>query len=1158
MSASRGRGKKGVVRNMTEKRQHGRDEPQGDAVSGPQSVRRREPAVKAAAEGAVCPIAARKARRRRRLKWHFSIWSVLLVLLGILFAVMVSMSATGRVVTLPDWMTTRIEAAINAQTNRVDLSLNRIEFGFSTAGIPRLRFVDVGVKDQSGLEVARLNALEGGMRARDALRGNLKPAWLKLQGAQMTLRRRSNGDFDLSLGQAGGATGDLATILDVIDSEFTNGTFAQMQEISSQGLTITLEDARSGRIWQVTDGRLTVTQSDEAVDITVAFDVFNQTEELAETVLGFRAFKGRSGATMTATFKNALARDIAAQSPVMAFLEVIDAPISGALHTVISDAGQVESLAGTLEFGTGALTPGAGVAPIRFDGGKLYMDYDPERERIDMTEVSVKTDWGVAKVDGHAYLRGWKKGWPTEMIGQLNLLEAQITPPDIFEAPITLTGGNTDFRLRLDPFTFEAGSLSIMQDQGRATGHARAVARDGGWDLAVDLTADQLAPEQVLAFWPLAKGARTRKWTATKVHDGQFRNVDASLRLLPGGKPQVALTAEMENVTAEVVRDMVPVEGMSGRFSILENRLVVSADRGVVRPEGGGEIDISGTRFIVPDMRIKPAPAQVQLALRGDVPSALKVLAAPPYRIFRDSENLGPEIVDAGQFDLTGTVDVILKPKEQQKPSDTTFDLVANLSHGKSSTLVPGHVLTLSRGKLHARETGVSLTGDARLDQSPVTGRWEMPLRDPARKGQSTVSGQIALDQSLLDALKIALPKGSVGGRGALDFTLELKKGQPPRLAAQSDLTGLSLGIGPLGWSKPAKTKGALEIDAVLSKPAEVTRLVLSAPGLSAMGKLRQTPDGGLDVAQFDTVKLGGWLDAPVAIIGRGRGVPVAISVNGGSVDMRKATLGAGKSGTVEGAVPIELILDRLVISNGITLTGFEGKFTQDNGTTGTFRARVGNGARITGTAAPQKNGTAFRIKSTDAGGVMRAAGVFRNAYGGDLNLVLAPGGAAGTYEGELKVENVSIKNAPAMAELLSAISVVGLMQQLGGQGIPFGEVEARFRLDPDKVTVYRSSAIGHSMGISMDGYYHLGDSALDMQGVISPFYIVNSAGRAFAHKGEGLVGFNYTLSGTAEKPKVRVNLLSLFTPGFFRDIFRRSPPPKPTPPVSQENSQGN
>ena len=59
----------------------------------------------------------------------------------------------------------------------------------------------------------------------------------------------------------------------------------------------------------------------------------------------------------------------------------------------------------------------------------------------------------------------------------------------------------------------------------------------------------------------------------------------------------------------------------------------------------------------------------------------------------------------------------------------------------------------------------------------------------------------------------------------------------------------------------------------------------------------------------------------------------------------------------------------------------------------------------------------------------------------------------------------------------------------------------------------------------------------------MSPFYLVNSIGAFLTRKGEGLVGFNFTIAGTPDAPRVSVNPLSALTPGLFREIFRRPPP---------------
>ena len=124
---------------------------------------------------------------------------------------------------------------------------------------------------------------------------------------------------------------------------------------------------------------------------------------------------------------------------------------------------------------------------------------------------------------------------------------------------------------------------------------------------------------------------------------------------------------------------------------------------------------------------------------------------------------------------------------------------------------------------------------------------------------------------------------------------------------------------------------------------------------------------------------------------------------------------------------------------------------------------------------------------------------------------------------------------------------MVGLLQQLDGQGLAFDEVDARFQLSPNSVVISQSSATGPGLGISLDGVYTLANKSMDFQGVISPIYLLNGIGSILTRKGEGLIGFNFNLSGSVDRPNVSVNPLSALTPGMFREIFRR-----PSPEVSQ------
>ena len=221
----------------------------------------------------------------------------------------------------------------------------------------------------------------------------------------------------------------------------------------------------------------------------------------------------------------------------------------------------------------------------------------------------------------------------------------------------------------------------------------------------------------------------------------------------------------------------------------------------------------------------------------------------------------------------------------------------------------------------------------------------------------------------------------------------------------------------------------------------------------------------------------------------------------------------------------------------------FAGNFALKGGFNGDFSGNINGLTPVIGVVVPSKNGTAVRVQSGDAGAAMKSAGMFSSAYGGLLDLTLIPRANSGQYDGSATISNIRVKYGSVMADLLSAISVIGLLDQLSGDGIVFNTAEAKFLMTPNAIDVQKGSAIGASMGVSLAGIYHSDTGGLDMTGVVSPIYMLNGIGSILTRKGEGLFGFAYRLKGTATTPDVQVNPLSILTPGMFRDLFRAPPP---------------
>ena len=212
----------------------------------------------------------------------------------------------------------------------------------------------------------------------------------------------------------------------------------------------------------------------------------------------------------------------------------------------------------------------------------------------------------------------------------------------------------------------------------------------------------------------------------------------------------------------------------------------------------------------------------------------------------------------------------------------------------------------------------------------------------------------------------------------------------------------------------------------------------------------------------------------------------------------------------------------------------------------GKFQARLNGGAVVQGQLIPQNGRSAVRLTSGDAGGVLRSAGLLKQVVGGNMALTLLPVGSGGAFDGRVEATGLRVKDAPGIAALINAISVVGLINELNGDGIYFEQLEGDFRITPNRITLTKSSAVGASLGLSMDGVYGLESGNMQMQGVISPVYLLNGIGSVLTRRGEGVIGFNYRLTGPATQPKVSVNPLSALAPGFFREIFRRPAPKVP------------
>ncbi len=1039
-----------------------------------------------------------------------------------------------RVVPFPDWARDRISTRAGAQMPGAEVAIGQIGLGRSATGRrPQIILQDVTLS-MNGAERVSLPEVSVDLDGMAALTGNLQPRRIFIRDAGLRLTRGTDGRLGLTLsGEQTAVAGDLAQTMAGLDRMFANPFFAELEELRGESIGLNLENTLTGDVFEVADATMSLVPSADGMRFTVG-GYFDEARNAHVEISCLR--HGQSASTeIEARFENVQTSLISQASEALTFLSLIDAPLTGELSTELFDDLSLGHLIGQLEVGAGQFSAGGDLASQELESLSFGFDYDVEQNRLRVDRFALEAPSFSGQIEGHADVLD-----DNTYVAQMRLANVRANPNSLFAPDLGFDGGALDLRLQLQPhLQLDIGQLVLFNDALHLTARGRVAAEDAGLSLSIDATIPEVEARNVLAFWPETRVPNTRSWIDRNVLEGQAENLHAAIRVMPGTTPQIGVTFDVVDARVRALRDTNPIEDGQGYLSLFDNELVVALHQGHIPAPNGDLLDVSGSVMTLDDTRQRNPMAHIDLNVTGTVPGALTFIAAEPLTLL-DSFPQNPETVANGRANLTASLE--FRMQRQIQASDVNFSLSGLLRNIRSDELVPGRVLTAGQLAINANPDRLSIGGRAELDGVDATATWSRAL-GPGSGTSSAVTGTLDLTPDGLTTFGVTLPNGMVTGAAEASFDLALEGGAVPRLSLQSDLQGLGLFVPAIGWSMAQGSTGNLITEMTLGPSPNVERLEISGSGLELDGAVA-TSGGQFEELSFDTLRVGSWLNAQGRLISRGQGVAPGVQITGGMADLRGLPSGNGDGQTSGAPIPLDIRLDRLIVTDGIFLSDLSAELA-GRPMMGEYRGLIGGETSVSGTIEMQDDGPLIQMRAGDGGRVLAAAGIFADAYGGTLNLLLRPQPGDGRFNGYLEVTNPRLRDAPAIAELLNAISVVGLLEQMAtGEGIALGDVEARFQLTPGRVTIQEATAVGPSMGLSLQGIVDTGTEYFDFEGVVSPLYVVNGLiGGLFSPRREGLFGFTYRIAGTPGNSSVSVNPLSVLTPGIFREIFRRPPP---------------
>lgn len=1014
------------------------------------------------------------------------------------------------------WLARRIEETVNASGGPTRFAIGSAGLaweGFS-GGSDRpvdIRLRNITITQPSGQRLLDVPSAEVSLSFGALLLGRLVPRAVEVDGLRLALKRAADGSIGFDLGSLGdGVEADAASgsgpdplgaMLAELARPPQNDTVTtrrswlrQLSRLRLRDLQASVADSQLGATWTVPHAEVDLRRGREGgVEGDARASLALHGRQVhLSAVVSLAA--GGTGSRVRFSFTPVSPVTLAAVAPRLAPLAAFDAPVSGRGDVAFARGLALRHARLDLIAGTGSLHLGG--ASVAFERASAALEADPARLRLDMAQIVLA-------------------GGPVS-------------------GPSTLT----------------------------ASGEVRRAA--GRFDASVQLGLDHFALADIGRVWPAGMGGNARDWLLENVTAGEVRDGKVNVEIAASADfSEVAVTRlngslEGTGLTVHWLAPVPPITQGSVHLTIVDpdeiDLTIASGELGKLRVSDG---TIRFTGLAAPDQ-----VARIDGHVSGPVVDALALLREPRLKL------LSAHPIDlrdpAGEVSVK--LSVTLPLEKNVTMDDVPVSVEGRLTGVHLGGVVAGRDLDRGDVTLKASQDGMSIAGTAAIGGVPAKISAEMDFRaGPPSQVLERISATARADGPMLARAGLALPEALTGTVG-LQAGVTMRRDGRGEVTVKADLKDVAAALRPLAWSKEAGTPGSASLAMRLDhdRIAGIDSLDISASGLSLQAS-GSFPPRGERVLQLHRL-VAGRSEAQGRLYLPAPGAPLRLVLDGPLADLsspagevhRERSPAEEKPGS---PFAVEARFARVLVGRGVALLNVAGDLETD----GVIfrRARLsgatGPDAPFSLSITPAAAGTR-RLEATarDAGALLAAFDIIPSMRGGALSLegVFDDRAAGHPLTGTARIDDFRIVEAPALARLLQAMTLYGLVDTMRGPGLGFSHLVAPFRLTRTALDLNDARAFNSSLGLTAKGQLDLAGDKLDMEGTIVPAYFFNSllgnvplVGRLFSpERGGGLFAASYTLRGPMDDPSVSVNPLSALTPGFLRGLFGIFDNKKPAP----------
>ncbi len=743
--------------------------------------------------------------------------------------------------------------------------------------------------------------------------------------------------------------------------------------------------------------------------------------------------------------------------------------------------------------------------------------------------------------------------------------DGEIARPGFFTEPIPVSrlGGTAQLLRRGEPsipMEFEAETAGTqLSVQGKINPAADPFTLDANVQI------ERLELDTALRCWPEPVAGPIRNWIAQNLEGGVFTNVGVRIDLEAEHQnshrlPLTSVEAELpfEGIRLVGLPAVPPLESLAGTARFTAQGVMIDVTSGTLDQSRleSGTVEISGLGAKAgPVLHVDAELTGPASRLRQTVIDAMKTEPDgippldPPDAEIRTRVRLTFPLVRDGETD----------------PPRLTVAAEPTAPIRLGALPVSGAEATLRFEPDGTRIGGHFVSQNVRVNLEPL------PIADLETEG-------CVLTADLTDAQLSQLgPRTLIRATGRVPTRLRLRpKKTGIAFDLESDLKPAELSFPPVGWRKPAGQAGTLKAEGALDRETDLLRvstLELSGSDFEVAGSLEWSLKDGLRSLSLDPLRLPPQqLTLSVSPDSGGFNVRVAgerldlgtILEERGNRDNSSASdpkaEGGESSPTPESAPAATLKLDvsRVRLAETAEIRNLTGEVRLSGGTVATADLEARQGAENRLALTVTEDGT-VSLRAGDAGALLRGFQLGENVKGGSLEISAtfpAGGGFRPPVNGQVTLRNPTILGAPGLVRLLSAASLVGVLNELRDGGMGFSVVETGFQYRGDVVAIFDGRAEGFAMGLTADGTLNLEENTADLKGLVVPFNVVNKflgaiplVGRLV---GKGIIAVDYRMTGPLRDPEIQVEPLSALPIGAIRRIFQNLDPQAPEESASE------